>query len=336
MNTVRKHKDAARVDTGRHLFYHKNNTHQPSLNKKKKERTMRTRARPAVVLFYLLAGILFVSFLNACAITPHRLESGVMMKPGLSGADGKTALPINVRPGGKYVHVVYRNGTGHDFELRRIIEDEFMRRGMIIVDYPEESDYLVIANLTYLGYAKNYTQAPAVGKILGAAAGVGTGLGLAASGATNAGAAAGIGLGVGLIGMIIGDAIDRHNTPDIYIAEVALQIEERITFIGGKEDRRLLEKYTKTTVTTKSGKKTSVRSTETLTGTRTSPAETTSSTAQSGLGHSRSTTHIKVADRHLHQTVLYGRVNVLPDQMPTTQALDELKGYVSRSVAGQI
>lgn len=297
---------------------------------------MKKPVRPAVIFSYLAACVFLVCFLNACSLAPHRLESGVMMKPGLSGVDGKTALPINVRPGGKYVHVVYRNGTGHDFELRRMVEDEFERRGMVIVDYPEESDYLVIANLTYLGYAKNYTQAPSIGKILGAAAGVGTGLGLAASGATNAAAAAGIGMGVGLVGMIIGDMIDKYNTPDIYMAEVALQIEERITFIGGKEDRRLLEKYTKTTVTNKSGKKTSVRSTETLTGTRSSPAETTTSTAQSGIGHSRSTTHTKVADRHLHQTVLYARVNVLPDQMPTIQALDELKGYVSRSVAGQI
>jgi len=268
------------------------------------------------VCVVIIASVAMLSF--GCATTPRRVESGVTTKSDDA---------IFLRSGGRYVSISFSDTTGHNFMLRDFVAQRLVSRGYQIVG-PRDADYDLRMNVSYLGYLKDHANAPAIGKALGLAAGVGTGAGLAASGAMGTGNAALVGLGVGLAGALIGAAIDNAMTPELYYAEVQVQVRERIEF-----DPRPIEK--RTTVTTKSGKKTSTR--ETIVSKKNDPVETSVAVSKSGMGNYKTTVRQSVADFETHQTAYKGVVKVLPLEgggVDENGALNQLADMMANSIAG--
>lgn len=262
--------------------------------------------------------VVVVVLASSCATAPSRFDSGVR-------AQSDTA--IFLKPGGHYISVSFSDTTGHNFMLREYVIQKLMARGYQIVD-PSEADYDLRINLAYLGYLKDHANAPAIGKALGLAAGVGTGVGLAASGAMRGGNAALVGLGVGLAGALIGAAIDHAMTPEIYYAEIQVQVRERIEF-----DPRPIEK--RTIVITKSGKKTQTR--ERIVQTKDDPVESSVSVSKSGMGNVKTTIRQSVADFETHQTSYKGAVKVLPREgggVDENGAINQLADMLSNAIAG--
>jgi hypothetical protein len=210
-----------------------------------------------------------------------------------------------------------------------------MAKGYQQVQRPEQADYDIRLVTNYLGYLKDHPNGPAIGKGMGLLAGVGTGAGLAASGALDSFSSAMVGLGVGTAGYLIGNAIDKHNTPDLYFADLHVQIRERINFVGENAPRRPIESYRKESVTNKAGGKTSRSERTVRTEELDSPTEEVVSTARSGAGYSRTTVRRDVTDFETQQTSFKAVSKVLPSQGITEDmALSELAGMLSNAVAG--
>jgi hypothetical protein len=270
-------------------------------------------------LFFWVSLLIFaVAFTSSCATTPRRVESSVTTKSDDA---------IFLRPGGRYVSVSFSDTTGHNFDLRDAVIQKVMSRGYEIVG-PQEADYDLRMAVSYLGYLKDNANAPAIGKLLGIAGGAGVGAGLAASGAMRSGAAGLVGLGSMVVLGLAGAAIDNAMTPEMYLADVQVQVRERIEF-----DPRPIE--SRTTVITKTGNKTQVR--DTRIQTKDDPIESTATTARSGAGHVRTTTRQSVADFETHQTSYKGVVKVLPLEgggVDENGALNQLADMMANSIAG--
>ena len=142
-------------------------------------------------------GPVLTSLIAVPSTDPTNLQSGVKTA---------TAEPIFLEPGGKTVCVFFGDNSGHQLDLRYVIEEKIRSKGYEIVEDQKQADYIVNARLTYLGYCKNYADQPALGRILGTATGAGIG---SAIGHGSSGRSLAWGGALGLVGFAVGDAIDR-------------------------------------------------------------------------------------------------------------------------------
>lgn len=255
---------------------------------------------------------------------------GSMANPIHSTGGVKTlsAEPIFVEPGGQTICVFFGDNSGHGVDLKPAIAEKLQAKGLILVDRPDQADYIVNARLTYLGYCKDYPDQPYMGRILGTAAGAGAGAVIG----NDTGQQAIWGAGLGLVGLLIGAAIDRANTPDLYFGSVSLQVKQRLTFLGDVADNRPITNDHKTTVTTTKNGKTETIVTEQKDENTATPIETSVSASQSGAANIKVVTQQKVSDFETHQTTLSGLAKVV--RADTNAAVNELAEYLANAVAG--
>jgi len=268
---------------------------------------------------------LAVLFLTASCVT-----TGI--KPMESGVQVESSEPVYLskeRGMGQTVCVFFGDNSGHGLDLRGRIEAGLAAKGLQVVSNPDQADYVVDARMTYLGYAKDYPDQPVAGRLLSTTAGaIGGGL-IGNNNGGSDGALVGGAVG-GVVGLLVGMAIDKANTPDLYVGELHLLVKERLTFLGELPDERPIVSTERKTVTKTAGGKTSVVETTTEKAKTKSPTETTIATAQSGKGNFKTTTQTKVADWESHQTTFQGKVKaVRTDQAAcVTQLSDYFVGAV--------
>jgi len=244
------------------------------------------------------------------------------------GVKTLSAEPIFVEPGGQTVCVYFGDNSGHGVDLKPAIAEKLQAKGLTLVDRPDQADYVVNARMTYLGYCKDYPDQPYMGRILGTVTGAGAGAVIG----HDTGQQAIWGAGLGLVGLLVGAAIDKANTPDLYYASLSLQVKQRLTFLGDIADNRPITNDHKTTVTKTKGGKTETSVTERKDENVASPVETSVSASQSGEANVKVVSQQKVADFETHQTTLSGLVKVV--RSDTHAAVNELAGYLANSVAG--
>lgn len=273
--------------------------------------------------------LIFVLASIGCATAPP-VGNGPVAKPIASGGvRTMTSEPIFLEPGGRTVCIFFGDNSGHGADLRPAIAEKLQAKGLALVDRPEQADYVVNARMTYLGYCKDYPDQPYMGRLIGTAAGVGAGAAIGQQ--THQGAA--LGAGLGLVGLLVGAAIDKANTPDLYFGSVSLQVKQRLTFLGQAPDNRPVTNDHKTTVTTTDASgRTKTTATEQKDENISSPVQTNVSVAQSGQANIKVTTQQKVADYEVHQTTLSGLAKVVHSD--TNQAVAELSDYFANAVAG--
>lgn len=281
--------------------------------------------------FFVFALLCLLPGIIGCAslpVTDDGRGSEANPIPSTGGVKTLSAEPIFVEPGGRTVCVFFGDNSGHGVDLKPAITEKLQAKGLTLVDRPDQADYVVNARMTYLGYCKDYPDQPYMGRILGTLTGAGAGAIIG----HDTGQQGIWGAGLGLAGLLIGAAIDKANTPDLYFGSLSLQVKQRLTFVGDVPDTRPITNDHKTTVTTTKGGKTETSVTEQKDENLASPVETSVSVAQSGQGNVKMVTQQKVSDFETHQTTLSGLTKVV--RADTNAAINELAEYLANAVAG--
>jgi len=274
-----------------------------------------------IALWLLLAFALLIA--GGCA-TAHPLDSGTK---------SLSANPVFIQQGGKTIYINYSNTTGHTLDLQPLLAAQLQAKGYQIVNRRDDADYVLNAQLSYLGYLKNHAEAPRIANELGLAAGAATGLALAATRATGALGASAAGVGAAAAIWLVGKAIENANTPEYYYAQLDVQIEQRLEFLGRQSGaQKPIEKQLRTITKTSVDGKTKVKD-ETITTEETgSPVETTKSLVRQGDGQTSSVVQKKVAQFSAQQTRF--RTVVKGFQMPLEQAIPQVSDFMTKAVVG--
>jgi hypothetical protein len=234
--------------------------------------------------------------LSGCAGPIHPMEKSGMVQL-------QTAAPIAVRPGGKYVMVQGRDGTGNNMNIQACLIDKLRNRGKAVVLDVKNADYILSIQPVSLCYQRDTSRvgggatfgALALGALAGGLVGGLTGdpwLGLAAA----AGGAA--------TGAAIGYHLDQQVAPGIIVAKVHIRVDERVSFLGERQTAlpEPIQKYRKVKKTLKSGKVVWVKEKIVEEEEAETPVKSTVAAAQSGTGATTLVTDRRVAEFVPHQT----------------------------------
>ena len=288
-----------------------------------------TRKMPYFSTTALLVAIVFL-LSSGCAGPIHEMEKAGMVQL-------QTAAPISVRPGGKYIMVQCRDGTGNNMNIESKTIVTLRSRGKAVVADVKNADYCLGSQVTSISYQRDTGRSGGAGATLGALA-----LGALAGGLTggltgSAGlgfAAAGAGA---LAGAAIGHQLDQQVAPGIIMAKVHVRVDERINFLSERQTAlpEPTKKYRKVKKTTKSGKKIWVNEEITEDEEAETPVKSTAAIAQSGAGTTTSVTDRRVADFIPHQAD-FDVTLVVESSTTKEEILRRLEDKIASAIANMI
>lgn len=278
---------------------------------------------------FLLFGIFLtiLVFLTGCVGPIHQLE-----REGL--VQLQTAAPIIVRPGGKYIGVQCRDGTGNNMNIEAAVVSQLRSRGKSVVADVKNMDYILSGQVTSINYQRDTSRSGGGGATLGALIMGGLASGLVAGFTGDPWLAFAAGAGGAVAGAAIGHQIDQHVAPGIITAKVHIRVDERINFLSEKQIKlpEPIEKYRKVRKTLKSGKKVWVTEKITETEEAETPVKSTVAAAQSGAGATTVVTDRRVAEFVPHQADFNVTLAVESDT-PTSEILRRLEEKIATAIA---
>ncbi|KKT32816.1 MAG: hypothetical protein UW19_C0015G0024 [Candidatus Moranbacteria bacterium GW2011_GWF2_44_10] len=271
-------------------------------------------------LFLLAIILVTIAFSAGCVGPIHEME-----KSGL--VQLQTAAPISARPGGKYVYVNCRDGTGNNLDIQNRVISLIRSRGYISVSDPKLADYQLTGGPNSISYQQDRSRTTGGGQAIGALMLGALAGGLVGGFTGNAGLATAAAIGA------IGGTAEAHAAPGIVIASVNIRIDERINFLSERQAKlpQPIQKVRKVKKTLKSGKKVWVTEDITETEDAETPVKSTVAAAQSGAGATTVVTDRRVADFVPHQATFEVK-HVVESSTPA----DQIKNLLAEKIAAAI
>jgi len=275
---------------------------------------------------FFISLLAIIGFLAGCAVPIHQME-----REGL--VQLQTAVPIIVRPGGKYVYVKCRDGTGNNLDIQSRVISLLQSKGYMIVSDPKLADYQLTAGPNSINYQQDYSRTTGGGQTIGALMGGALAGGFVAAFTGSAGLATAAAIGGAATGAALGGAAEAQAAPGVVVASVHVRVDERINFLNEKQAKlpEPIQEYRKVQKTLKSGKKVWVKEKIVETEEAKTPVKSTVAAAQSGAGATTVVTDRRVADFVPHQANFEVK-HVVESSTPA----DQIKALLAEKIAAAI
>jgi hypothetical protein len=269
-------------------------------------------------------GVLFIIFaiLVGCAPEIRNIEKGGMAQ--------LQTPPIILKPGAKYIMVRFQDNTGRGLDCQAKIVSQIRNSGKKVVSGEKNSDDILTFIPYSFVYQKDLSRASSGGATIGALAG-GIGAGLLTGFLTGSPAATGLAAAAGAaVGGYIGHQGDLRMAPGVITIKAKHRIDERINFIGEKQDAlpEPIKKYRKVRRTTKSGKKIWVKELITEEESAETPIKSTSAVGRSG-----SSSVSVVTDRRVAKFIPYESDLVITYIVDHDTTWEEIKPKIEDQLA---